>query len=190
MSSNLASPSLEPRHFAVVLDAVSDGVFTIDRDHVITSFNRSAEQITGLQRHDVLGRRCCDVFHAPACRTREDCPLTLALRTGCLASNREATIPTARGDNVRVHVSFRALRGPDGQIVGGVETFRPLPPTAPAGLSAADAAAGLPILEASERRAIAEVLRRHGGSRSAAAEELGISRVTLWRKIRRLGIDP
>ena len=33
-----------------------------------------------------------------------------------------------------------------------------------------------------ERRAIAEALNRHDGNQTAAARELGISRVTLWRK--------
>ena len=33
-----------------------------------------------------------------------------------------------------------------------------------------------------QRRRIAEVLDRHDGNQTAAARELGVSRVTLWRK--------
>lgn len=33
-----------------------------------------------------------------------------------------------------------------------------------------------------ERKAIQDALRRHNGNQTAAARELGISRVTLWRK--------
>jgi transcriptional regulator with PAS, ATPase and Fis domain len=36
---------------------------------------------------------------------------------------------------------------------------------------------------------IREVLARTGGNRTRAAQILGIDRVSLWRKIKRLGID-
>jgi len=44
-------------------------------------------------------------------------------------------------------------------------------------------------LELSEARAIRDALRRHGGNRILTARELGLSRTTLWRKMRRLGIE-
>jgi len=34
------------------------------------------------------------------------------------------------------------------------------------------------------------VLQRTGWNRTVASRELGISRITLWRKMRRLGIRP
>ena len=45
------------------------------------------------------------------------------------------------------------------------------------------------VLANAERRAIEEVLARHGGNRAAACRELGMSRTTLWRRIRKLGIQ-
>jgi propionate catabolism operon transcriptional regulator len=41
-----------------------------------------------------------------------------------------------------------------------------------------------PLQRATEIRHIHEVLRTHGGNQAAAARELGISRTTLWRKLR------
>jgi len=38
-----------------------------------------------------------------------------------------------------------------------------------------------------EKEAILKVLERHQGNRSAAADELGMHRTTLWRKLRRMG---
>jgi PAS domain S-box-containing protein len=43
-------------------------------------------------------------------------------------------------------------------------------------------------LDLAEEKAIRSVLNRYQGNRQAAAEELGISRTTLWRKMRRLSI--
>jgi transcriptional regulator with PAS, ATPase and Fis domain len=41
----------------------------------------------------------------------------------------------------------------------------------------------------SEEEVITEALKRHGGNRTRAAEELGIRRTTLWRKARIYGLD-
>ena len=44
-------------------------------------------------------------------------------------------------------------------------------------------------LRSMETLHIAEALRRHGGNRKAAAQELGIHPSTLFRKIKDLGIE-
>jgi len=44
-------------------------------------------------------------------------------------------------------------------------------------------------LEEAEAFLIRDALKRHGGSRVQAAQELGYSRITLWRKMRRLGLS-
>jgi transcriptional regulator with PAS, ATPase and Fis domain len=52
-----------------------------------------------------------------------------------------------------------------------------------------EAAATLPCqVSASERTIIEEALRRHGYRRSPAAQELGVSRVTLYNKMKKHGL--
>jgi len=46
----------------------------------------------------------------------------------------------------------------------------------------------VPPLERSEAETIRVALARHGGHRAETAEELRISRTTLWRKMKRYGI--
>jgi len=47
----------------------------------------------------------------------------------------------------------------------------------------------LPTLEEQELAYIQWVLREHGGNKTAAAQALGIDRVSLWRKIKRAGLE-
>ncbi|MBE9571029.1 MAG: PAS domain-containing protein, partial [Proteobacteria bacterium] len=42
----------------VILESVSDGVFTVDHEWRITSFNHAAEEITGVPRDKALGKYC------------------------------------------------------------------------------------------------------------------------------------
>jgi len=47
-----------------------------------------------------------------------------------------------------------------------------------------------PLLVESERRTILRTLDQHGWNKDAAARALGISRTTLWRKVRSHGLTP
>ena len=47
----------------IILDSIADGVFTVDSDWKITSFNRAAEKITGITKEEAIGRYCWEVFN-------------------------------------------------------------------------------------------------------------------------------
>nr|HID59325.1 PAS domain S-box protein [Desulfobacterales bacterium] len=49
-------------HTKTILDSIADGVFTVDSQWKITSFNKAAEKITGIKSTEALGRHCWDVF--------------------------------------------------------------------------------------------------------------------------------
>jgi len=51
---------------AAVLDSGFDAFLTVDLDTTSTLFNRSAEQLTGLQQDEVLGRPFIEVFTLPS----------------------------------------------------------------------------------------------------------------------------
>jgi len=51
----------------IMLDSINEGVFTVDQDWRITSFNRAAERITGIARQEALGKLCSEVFRASIC---------------------------------------------------------------------------------------------------------------------------
>jgi len=64
----------------IILDSIADGVFTVDLDWRITSFNRAAEEITLIKRDEAMGRHCWDVFKASICESH--CSLRQTMETG------------------------------------------------------------------------------------------------------------
>ena len=108
----------------VILESITDGVFTTDLQWRVTSFNRAAEEITGIPREEAVGRPCCEVFRANVCET--DCVLRRTLRTDQPIINDSVYIVRADGKKIPIQVSTAILRDEDGQPVGGVETFRDL----------------------------------------------------------------
>ena len=108
----------------MILDSIADGVFTVDADFRITSFNRAAEEITGVPAGEALGRACCEVFRAEICEG--DCSLKETVRTGKPVVNRPVYILRSDGHRVPISVSTSTLRDAQGNLVGGVETFRDL----------------------------------------------------------------
>lgn len=114
----------DPKAAQVILDSVSDGVFTVDREWRISSFNRAAERITGVAREAAIGRRCCDVFRTSICES--GCALRETIETGNPVVNRATSFIDARGRKVPISISTAVIADRDGQVVGGVETFRDL----------------------------------------------------------------
>lgn len=76
-------------------------------------------------------------------------------------------------------------------VAGDRISYLDLPPELrdPHGTSLADVSSDLSADERSERDRIIEALRQTGGNRTKAAELLGTSRVTLWKKIGRYAIE-
>jgi PAS domain S-box-containing protein len=109
---------------ALILDSVADGVFTVDRDWRITSFNLSAELITGWNRESAIGQYCSDVFCSSICG--KNCAIAESLYTGQPVANRTITIKNRHGKKVSVSISTAPLVDHDGNVLGGVETFRDL----------------------------------------------------------------
>jgi len=107
-----------------VLDSISDGVFTVDLDWRVTSFNRAAEEMTGIPPEEALGRKCWEVLKASVCES--DCPLRRSLETGKPVRNRTLYILNSRGERLPVSISTAVMRDAAGNVIGGVETFRDL----------------------------------------------------------------
>ena len=108
----------------IILDSIADGVFTVDVNYTITSMNCSAERILAVREKDAIGKLCHEIFHASICE--HSCALRETLETGRNIINRSLFIVNARGDKIPISISTALLRDSEGNIIGGVETFRDL----------------------------------------------------------------
>ena len=107
-----------------ILESISDGVFTVDQEWRITSFNRAAEEITGISRTEAIGRLCSEVFRSNMCET--GCALRKTLKNGKPIIGRSGYIIDEEGNRIPISLSTAVLKDPSGTVVGGAETFRDL----------------------------------------------------------------
>ncbi len=111
-------------HQRTILNSINEGVFTVDLDWRITSFNRAAEKITRVRNAEAIGRLCSEVFRADICE--DACALKRTLTTGQPTVNVTARIVTEGGLRVPIRISTALLKDERGNVVGGVETFQDL----------------------------------------------------------------
>jgi len=115
---------LDARYFPLIFDNISQGIFTIDEDGFITSFNRRAERITGYSRGEAIGRPCHEIFKADLCEGT--CLLKRSIQTGEEVEDWEVVITDRKGRSKPISISTAALVDKEGNVKGGVEMFRDL----------------------------------------------------------------
>jgi PAS domain S-box-containing protein len=112
----------DPSRFSLILNSIADGVFTVDHNFLITSFNRAAEEITGWHPSDAIGKPCSEIFHSNLCG--ENCILAQSVQEGKSIINRLVFIKSKSGRTIPININASPLIDPEGNVIGGVETFR------------------------------------------------------------------
>ena len=105
-----------------ILNSVSLGIFTVDREWKITFFNKKAEEITGLKEVDVIGHLCQDVFRGELCPN--GCYIKKAIDSGKEYSQGDVTILNKADHKVSINVTGSVLTDEKGNIIGGLGSFR------------------------------------------------------------------
>jgi PAS domain S-box-containing protein len=113
---------MQPSMAGIVLDSLAEGVVTVDGHGRITSFNRAAEALTGLERTAVIGHDCQAVF-GPCCGGV--CIITETLRTRQTMRDHPGLLRNVSEDRVRpVAVTTNLLTDAKGRVHGAVGTLR------------------------------------------------------------------
>jgi PAS domain S-box-containing protein len=126
LDSEMNSPyPSNQEYYNIILDSIEEGVFTVDLEWSITSFNKAAEKITGVSKEEAIGRLCSEVFGSNVCN-KTDCAIRKAMHTDAPIINMPVYI--YRSDDQRIPISVNAsiLKDRNGHMIGGVETFRDL----------------------------------------------------------------
>jgi PAS domain S-box-containing protein len=116
--------NFEKTHTDIILDSITEGVFTVDENMILTYFNKAAEKITGISKELALGQHCYDVLKSNICE--KTCPLRCSFTTEEKFIDKHKNILRSDGTLIPVSISTSALHDESGKIVGGVETFRDL----------------------------------------------------------------
>ena len=103
-----------------IIDNLYDGVYFVDRDRVITYWNKGAERITGYSAKQAVGRACRDnlLNHVTANGVelcKNNCPMAAVMEDG---NPREAEVYLHHKDGHRVPIIVRAtvLRDDAGKV--------------------------------------------------------------------------
>lgn len=118
-----------------VLESMADGVFTLDWEKKITSFNPSAELITGWRAEDAIGRTCSEVMRARYLCPGVDepggcdvnCPLLALLADQDLMEKGltvEGHSVHKSGDPRYVSSTYSVVADRSGDLLGAVVLFR------------------------------------------------------------------
>ncbi|GAB4544232.1 MAG: sigma 54-interacting transcriptional regulator [Thermodesulfovibrionia bacterium] len=95
-----------------IIESLADGVFTVDRELRITSFNRGMEGITGFREDEVLGKRCDAILRSDNCSG--DCPLSLTIQRGYGMANMSERIAKRDGGTIPVYITTAFLKDNSG----------------------------------------------------------------------------
>ena len=118
---------LEKDSFEKIVENLHDGLYFVDRNRIITYWNKAAEQISGFSAKEVVGKSCAenilthvdDEGHSLCTGL---CPLAETISDG---KPREAEVYMHHKAGHRIPVSIRVSTLADGRgdILGGIELF-------------------------------------------------------------------
>ena len=119
--------NMNDKFYKEILNSLQDGIYYLDRDRVITYWNRGAEQISGYSADQVIGKSCHDnllnhVTDKGLELCKDHCPMAATMLDG---KPRKAYLYLHHADGHRVPVQIQsaAIHDENGSIIGAVETF-------------------------------------------------------------------
>lgn len=110
-----------------LLDSISDGVYFVDLDGIITYGNRAAETISGYREPEAVGKQCSDIILMQVNDPGRNlglklCPLKKSIMDG-VARTVEGYLLHKEGFLLPVAIHLAPIENDLGELVGGFEVF-------------------------------------------------------------------
>ncbi len=118
---------LDPRFAGFLLDSMADGVFTLDDQGRITTWNAAMERISGYTSDEAMGR-ACSMLNFNLC-IEKDCPTGVnacGIYTKGAVDAKECMLKHKDGHSVPVLKSARLVKDEAERVIGIVETVTDL----------------------------------------------------------------
>ena len=158
---------------AAVLAELADlPYFRVDGDRNVVEMSPAMERLTGFEAVDIVGGSCLRVHRC------EECLKSCGVFDNHTVTDKHLELYRADGSTVQVRKSGQVFLDEDGEITGAIEVVFPLEESEPA----------LPPQAREEKETIQRALEEARYRRADAADRLGMSRTTLWRKMREYGL--
>jgi PAS domain S-box-containing protein len=105
-----------------IFQTASVGMRVVDKDYNVVKINKTFALMTGVTEEDAVDRKCYEIFSGPMCQT-SGCPITQVMHGD---SHFETYVDKKRSDGKIIPSILTATPfiGPDGELVGIVESFR------------------------------------------------------------------
>jgi diguanylate cyclase (GGDEF)-like protein/PAS domain S-box-containing protein len=118
---------LDKESYARIIDNLYDGLYFVDRDRIITYWNKAAERVSGFTADEVVGRSCSDNILTHVDGEGRSlcfgmCPLAATIED---KTSRSAEVYMHHKDGHRIPISVRVspLTDAKGVVIGGIELF-------------------------------------------------------------------
>jgi two-component system response regulator HydG len=121
------NPVLDSSFSSLLLESMADGVFTLNEEGKILSWNPAMERITGYTAGEAIGKKCT-LLNFTRCFS-QNCPTSIeecGIYQYGRVDSRECLLRHKKGYDVPVIKSARLVRGENDSIKGVVETVTDL----------------------------------------------------------------
>lgn len=117
----------DPSLLSMVVDAMADGVYTLDNNGIFVAWSAGAERITGYSSQAMVGKPC-HILEGPNCKGFSK---TIELlkdpsSSGSGIYNQECKILARDGRELYIYGNVRVVTDAQGKVLGAVGTFTDL----------------------------------------------------------------
>ena len=118
---------LNPEFASLLLESIAEGVFTLDKDGYITSWNPSMKRISGYSPEEAIGQRCTLLGFSNC--LGKSCPSGISeceIYKHAVIDGKECSLKHKNGTNIPVLKNARLVKDKKGNTKGIVETITDL----------------------------------------------------------------